>query len=246
MGLSSATQRKPMTSVQKRCETSRSRTLRTTWLTPRGGWARAGAAGASSFDMVPSMAGALLYSAAAPGGRCRSRLIRAPRRAYCGRAASAGAAACAIIYTAGYCVTPAHRLPCPLTEASRSMTGVLKELTLSYAVLSGGRRYGSASAVHEPNPADLPYRASSVAPAGPSARATPPRPSPESSTALVRLHLKPGQKGTKQLLAQYGDRLICVRYRYDAQRKKRFKTVELLVAERDWQPPRPRSEERRG
>ncbi|MGH7551901.1 MAG: hypothetical protein ACREMQ_02610 [Longimicrobiales bacterium] len=32
----------------------------------------------------------------------------------------------------------------------------------------------------------------------------------------VGLHLKPGEKGTKQLLAQYGDRLICVRYRYDA------------------------------
>jgi hypothetical protein len=62
----------------------------------------------------------------------------------------------------------------------------------------------------------------------------------ESSTSRVRLHLKPGQKGTKQLLARYGDRLICVRYRYDAERKKRFKTVELLVAERDWQPPRPR------
>jgi hypothetical protein len=31
-----------------------------------------------------------------------------------------------------------------------------------------------------------------------------------------------------------------VRYRYDAQRKKRFKTVELLVAERDWEPPPPR------
>jgi hypothetical protein len=44
------------------------------------------------------------------------------------------------------------------------------------------------------------------------------------------LHLKPGKKGTKQLLAQYGDRLVCVRYRYDAQRKKRFKTVELIVA----------------
>ena len=56
----------------------------------------------------------------------------------------------------------------------------------------------------------------------------------------MRLHLEPGQKGTKQLLAQYGDRLICVRYRYDARRKKRFKTVELLVAERDWEPPRPR------
>jgi len=38
-----------------------------------------------------------------------------------------------------------------------------------------------------------------------------------------------GQKDTKQLLAQYGDRLICVRYR-----------VELLVAERAKEPPRPR------
>ena len=66
------------------------------------------------------------------------------------------------------------------------------------------------------------------------------RRSPESPAPRVRLHLKPGQKGTKQLLAQYGDRLICVRYRYDVQRKKRLKTVELLVAERDWDPPRPR------
>ena len=97
------------------------------------------------------------------------------------------------------------------------MTRVLRELPLSYAVLSEGRRCGSASAVHEPSPA------------GPSARATPPRRSPESSTPRVRLHLKPGQKGTKQLLAQYGDRLICVRYRYDAQRKKRFNTKFELV-----------------
>jgi hypothetical protein len=108
------------------------------------------------------------------------------------------------------------------------MTSVFRELPLSYVVVSEGRQYGSASAVHEPNSAD------------PSARTTPPRRSPKSSTSRVRLHLKPGQKGTKQLLAQYGDRLICVRYRYDAQRKKRFKTVELLVAERDWEPPRPR------
>ena len=33
---------------------------------------------------------------------------------------------------------------------------------------------------------------------------------------------------------------MCVRYRYDAQRKKRFKTVELIVAEREWEPPAPR------
>jgi hypothetical protein len=61
---------------------------------------------------------------------------------------------------------------------------------------------------------------------------------PTSAASRVRLHLKPGQKRTKQLLAQYGDHLICVRYRYDALRKKRLKTVELLVAERDWEPPR--------
>jgi hypothetical protein len=59
----------------------------------------------------------------------------------------------------------------------------------------------------------------------------------QSRTMRTRLHLKPGQRGTKQLLAQYGDRLVCVRYRYDARRKKRFKTVELIVAERDWDPP---------
>ncbi len=54
--------------------------------------------------------------------------------------------------------------------------------------------------------------------------ATPPRRPRESPTLRVRLHLKPGQKGTKQLVTQYGDRLVCVRYRYDAQRKKRLKT----------------------
>lgn len=54
------------------------------------------------------------------------------------------------------------------------------------------------------------------------------------------LHLKPGQKGTKQLLAQYGERLVCVRYRDHAQRKKRFKIMELIVAEREWEPSLPR------
>lgn len=52
----------------------------------------------------------------------------------------------------------------------------------------------------------------------------------------IRLTLHPGQNGAKQLQAQYGDRLVCVRYRYDAQRRKRFKTVELIIEERDWQP----------
>ena len=42
--------------------------------------------------------------------------------------------------------------------------------------------------------------------------------------------------GSKHLLEQYGGRLVCVRYRYDAARKKRVKTVELVVAESDWEP----------
>jgi len=120
------------------------------------------------------------------------------------------------------------------------MTSVLRELPFRYPVLSGRRWFGPASAVHEPSSTGFPDRASAIAPTGPSVHAIPRRRSPKSSTAPVRLHLKPGQKGTKQLLAQYGDCLICVRYRYDAQRKKRFKTVELLVAERDWQPRPPR------
>ena len=45
------------------------------------------------------------------------------------------------------------------------------------------------------------------------------------------LNLKPGEKGTKRLVEQFGDRFVCVRYRYDEERKKRFKTVELIVEE---------------
>jgi len=37
----------------------------------------------------------------------------------------------------------------------------------------------------------------------------------------TRLTLKPGQKGTKKLIAEYGDQLVCIRYRYDPQKKKR-------------------------
>jgi hypothetical protein len=50
--------------------------------------------------------------------------------------------------------------------------------------------------------------------------------------------LKPGQPGTKRLLAQYGERLVCVRYRYDPCRQRRFKTVELVVEEEAWSEPR--------
>jgi hypothetical protein len=50
-------------------------------------------------------------------------------------------------------------------------------------------------------------------------------------------HLKPGQNGTKRLVEEYGETLLCVRYRYDAVRRIRVKTVELIVDERPWQQP---------
>ena len=53
----------------------------------------------------------------------------------------------------------------------------------------------------------------------------------------TRVNLKPGQKGTKRLVEQYGDALICVRYRYDAKARKQYKTVEIIVSESEWTPP---------
>ena len=45
--------------------------------------------------------------------------------------------------------------------------------------------------------------------------------------------LKPGDRGTARLLRRYGERLVCVRYRFDPTRKKNVTTVELVVDERD-------------
>jgi hypothetical protein len=52
----------------------------------------------------------------------------------------------------------------------------------------------------------------------------------------ARLKLKPGQNGTKTLLARFGERLVCVRYRYDEERSLRFTTVELIGSHSTWQP----------
>lgn len=55
----------------------------------------------------------------------------------------------------------------------------------------------------------------------------------------TRLTLRPGQNGTKKLQAKYGRRLIAVRYRYDAERHTRFKTVELIEEVLPWSQPPP-------
>jgi hypothetical protein len=46
-----------------------------------------------------------------------------------------------------------------------------------------------------------------------------------------RLILKPRQRGTKKLMEQYGDRFVCLRYGINEKRKKRLKTVEIIVDE---------------
>ena len=57
----------------------------------------------------------------------------------------------------------------------------------------------------------------------------------------TRLTLKPGQNGTKKLLDIYGGKLVAVRYRYDAERRLRFKTVEIVVEQQPWIPSLPSS-----
>lgn len=52
----------------------------------------------------------------------------------------------------------------------------------------------------------------------------------------VRLTLQPGRRGTKKLLREFGDRLVCVRYRYDEAGRRRLKTAEIIVDERSWIP----------
>ncbi|MBN1439722.1 MAG: hypothetical protein JW929_09955 [Anaerolineales bacterium] len=52
----------------------------------------------------------------------------------------------------------------------------------------------------------------------------------------TKLVLKPGSRGTRKLLAEYGKRLVCVRYRYDWRLGRRWKTVELIIHEASWKP----------
>ncbi len=53
----------------------------------------------------------------------------------------------------------------------------------------------------------------------------------------IRARMNPGQKGTKKFVEKYCDALVCVRYRYDTQKRKQYKTVEIIVSESDWVPP---------
>lgn len=41
--------------------------------------------------------------------------------------------------------------------------------------------------------------------------------------------IQPGEMGSKHLHQQYGEQLVCVRYRVDRFLQKRFTTVEIIV-----------------
>ena len=59
-------------------------------------------------------------------------------------------------------------------------------------------------------------------------------PPPLDRQLRTRVSLRPGRPGTKELQERYGDRLVCVRHRYDEQNGRSFKTVELIVEETPW------------
>lgn len=59
------------------------------------------------------------------------------------------------------------------------------------------------------------------------------RPRPQDAWVVLST-FRPGEKGTRRLLRDWGERLVCVRYRYNAARNMRLKTVEIVVDEAAW------------
>lgn len=53
----------------------------------------------------------------------------------------------------------------------------------------------------------------------------------------IKRKISPHQKGAKISLDQYGAKFICVRHRYDDQKRKRFKTIGPIIEESYWAPP---------
>jgi len=46
---------------------------------------------------------------------------------------------------------------------------------------------------------------------------------------------RPGQMGVRDQIAEHGEQLIAVRCRYDDETKKYYRTIELVIDERDWE-----------
>jgi hypothetical protein len=114
------------------------------------------------------------------------------------------------------------------------MNRTIGTFRLFHAAPVDGRQARSPAAVDEREAAH-PYRARS--PGTPAV--SPVGAGPARARALGRagcVRLRGGQKGTRQLLTLYGDGPVCVRHRYDPQRRSSLNTTEILAAERDWDP----------
>lgn len=46
--------------------------------------------------------------------------------------------------------------------------------------------------------------------------------------------LFPGEAGTRELVEEYGDKVVCIRHRHDEVHNRRVRTVEIIVDESDW------------
>jgi hypothetical protein len=53
---------------------------------------------------------------------------------------------------------------------------------------------------------------------------------------ITRRTVYPGQAGSKKWQKLYGDKLLCVRYKYDNHDNKRITTIELIADEQEWKP----------
>ncbi len=51
---------------------------------------------------------------------------------------------------------------------------------------------------------------------------------------ITQKTLLPGQPGSKKWVEKYGRRLVCVRYKYDAQTREKMITVELVEQKKKW------------
>ena len=53
---------------------------------------------------------------------------------------------------------------------------------------------------------------------------------------ITKKTLRTGQPGTQKWINKYGEHFLCIRYKYDPVSKKKCKTVELLIDEKEWIP----------
>ncbi|MBN1782852.1 hypothetical protein JW948_17085 [bacterium] len=62
----------------------------------------------------------------------------------------------------------------------------------------------------------------------------------KSSDLITEKTLAPGDPGTRKYVEKYGEKLLCIRHRYDRESKKKIKTVELVEYEKTCSPGKTR------